>query len=94
MWIKVEDELPKNGKKVIATFENSMGKRRMIFAYYTEAKQIESGFDSDFGEYDEETDCYYDPEGWYEIIENTIEYTAIFHMDGEITHWMELPQYP
>lgn len=92
-WIPCAEQMPKNGKKVLAYFINRAGKQRIICAYWTESKQIESGVNSDLGEYDENTDCFYDPQGWYEVVENC-DYSGYLHKDGKISHWIPLPPYP
>lgn len=42
-------------------------------------------------EYDEETDKYYWPPGWYEWNEHEEMHWAV---DGVVTHWMKLPDAP
>jgi hypothetical protein len=94
-WISVADKLPETGKKVIATFLNQSGKRRTICAHYIERWSVESDSDSDcYDEYSEEKDAYFFCEGWYENIENWGEYSAVHVCEGEITHWMPLPESP
>ena len=68
-WTSVKDAMPKSGVKVLACYKNSHGNLRRIRAEWTAAKTVESNSDYDFGEYDEETDAYWSPEGWYECIE-------------------------
>jgi hypothetical protein len=46
-------------------------------------------------EYDEETDEYYVPEGWYEMIDNWDEYASSkLYPEHKPTHWMPLPALP
>jgi hypothetical protein len=85
--------MPESGQIVLACYKNDAGKVRRIRAQWVKAKTIESGWESDCGEYDEETGCYYDPEGWYECIDNWDEYTSVF-VSATITHWMPLPPAP
>ena len=87
------NDLPKSGVTVLACYTNSFGKIRRIRAKWVAAKSSESHSDSDWGEYDEASDTYYDPEGWYEQIDNAVDYSAMFVSDT-VTHWMPLPSPP
>lgn len=93
-WISVAEQMPPSGLKVLATYVNRAGKRRTICAEWVAAKTVESSDSSDIGEYDEEADMYFDPEGWYEQMDNWEEYTALAVTEGEITHWQRLPPHP
>lgn len=93
-WTSVKDAMPQSGVKVLACYRNSHGNLRRIRAEWTAAKTVESNLDFDFGEYDEATDCYYAPEGWYECIDNWVEYSSVMVSEGEVTHWMPLPLAP
>jgi hypothetical protein len=94
-WINVTQSLPETGKKVIATFVNQSGKRRTICAHYIERWALESDSDDDcYDEYSEEKDAYFYCKGWYENIENWGGYTSVHVCEGEVTHWMPLPESP
>lgn len=93
-WVPVSESLPKSGRSVLACYRNALGNPRRIRACWVAAKTEESGSESEIGEYDEATDTYYDPEGWYEQINNWDMYSAVAVHDGEITHWMPLPEPP
>lgn len=46
-------------------------------------------------EYDETTDAYYIPEGWYELIEHWDDYAFVAIGDSyTVTHWLSLPDPP
>lgn len=92
-WINVDDRSPATGTPVLACYKNSAGKLRLIRASWVAAKSHESSPDSEIGEYDEELDCYFDPEGWYEKIDNWDDYSAIA-VHEPVTHWMLLPAAP
>jgi hypothetical protein len=94
--VAVSERLPESGKKVIAYYLNALGNSRTILAEWVPAKtKADDGLtDDDFAEYDEESDEYYWPEGWYEVIENWDDYGAVFVNEGEITHWRPLPPGP
>jgi hypothetical protein len=50
-------------------------------------------FGDGYGDYDEDEDEYYWPEGWYELIDNWEDYSAVrIHYD--VTHWTPLPDGP
>ena len=95
-WISVEDKLPDSGKKVIATYKNALSKTRRIMAFYAPRFTIDSTSDDDegVGEYNETDDEYYLTEGWWECIDNWGDYAHIKVNEGEVTHWMPLPEPP
>lgn len=93
-WVPVAERMPASGAKVLACYRNSHGHWRRICACWVAAKTEESNSESEIGEYDESTDTYYDPEGWYEQINNWDMYSAVAVHEGEVTHWMPLPPPP
>ena len=95
-WISVTDALPKSGVTVLACYRNRLGKLRRIRAHWSAAKTVEV-YSEDWdlcSEYDEATDTYYVTEGWYECIDNWGDYSAVAVSEGEVTHWMPLPEAP
>jgi hypothetical protein len=93
-WVPVAERMPDHGVTVLVCYMNRAGKWRRIRAKWVAAKTSESSSESDIGEYDEAADCYYDPENWYEQIDNWPEYTACTVGEGQVTHWMPLPEPP
>jgi len=93
-WVPVSERLPDSGVTVLACYISRAGQLRRIRAEWIAAKTQESGAESDIGEYDEATDTYYEPEGWYERIDNWDDYSAVAVTQGEVTHWMRLPAAP
>lgn len=93
-WVPVAERMPKSGVTVLACYTNRYGNVRRIRAEWVAAKTIESDGDCEIGEYDEATDCCYDPEGWYEKIDNWDDYSSVVVNEGEVTHWMALPAPP
>lgn len=93
-WVCVDQEMPKSGQVVLACYKNSAGNWRSIKAQWIAAKTNEASIESDIGEYDEESDTYYDPEGWYEKIDNWDEYSHIAVCEGGVSHWMPMPEPP
>ena len=62
---------------------------------WTAAKTEEADGDAEACiEYDEAADTYYVTEGWYECIDNWDDYSSVAVTEGEVTHWMPLPQPP
>ena len=93
-WISVADQLPASGVTVLACYRNSAGNVRRIRACWVAEKTCESNPDGEIGEYDEATDTYYDPAGWYEQIDNWDEYTSVTVHEGDVAHWMHMPPPP
>ena len=94
-WIPVTERLPSCRQPVLACYTNGYGRGRTIRAQWLAKFQQESDdIDNFYAEYDEETDTYYDPEGWYELIDNWDEYSSVGVTEGIITHWMPLPAAP
>lgn len=93
-WTSVTKALPKSGVVVLACYRNRLGNLRRIRAMWTAAKTEEADSDDAHEEYDEATDTYYVPEGWYECIDNWGDYSSVAVTEGEVTHWMPLPQPP
>ena len=95
-WISVKDRLPESGKSVLASCQirlmNGKYKYYVCEAMYTAPKTVSAGGYDDFDAvYDEETDTYYYPEGWWEKIHNWDEYSNVAIADF-VTHWMPLPE--
>ena len=93
-WTPVSVAMPKSGVTVLACYKNSHDKVRRIRAHWTAAKTEEASAECEWGEYDEDADTYWTPEGWYECIDNWDDYTSVFVHEGEITHWMPMPTDP
>lgn len=94
-WVSVSlKPAPKNIPILINILDNKQ-ESKIIKAVYFEAKKIVSPDDSDLGEYDEQTDTYYCPEGWYEDVYAETGYDYTYHWLGwsaelKVTHWLEL----
>lgn len=94
-WVSLPGELPKSGMVVLACYRNSLGNLRRIRAQWIAAKTDEcTGDDGCLGEYAADTDTYWTPEGWYELIDNWDDYMACAVSQGDVTHWMPLPAGP
>lgn len=94
-WRKIE-EAP-SAKTVLVHFRNVLGKSRIVKAMH--AKQFEIEQDSsepEFCEYNDATDTYYWPEGWYEDVHADTGTDYSFHHLGneKPTHFMPLPPAP
>ena len=85
-WISVDERLPEPGNPVLL----DIGKKFPIRALWAEKHTVRVGTDvDDWGEYDEETDEYYCPEGWYEWNEHEEVHWAVSETPRA---WSELPQ--
>ena len=85
-WTPLPGTLPEPGKPVLL----DIGMEYPIRAMWAAKHALEVGMedDSGFGEYDEATDTYYCPEGWYEWNEHEETHWAV---DETPTAWCELP---
>lgn len=100
-WISVEDRLPKSEQRVNAAvkFKRYDGTYRycVIEAAHIGHHEITTDDWLDYEgetEYDEEKDCFWILEGWYE--DNLMEDNLCYAVDDdyEVTHWMPLPKPP
>lgn len=90
--ISVKDRLPQIREMVLASLVNELGKRRVICAGYVPRFTIEAVTEEDNDEYHDESDTFYLCEGWYENIENWPDFESVHVGEGEVTHWMPVPQ--
>jgi hypothetical protein len=95
-WIACAERMPASGQKVLAGYRNRNGMHRTIMAEWIAAKSKEG--DEEHGDldliYDDAADCYYWPEGWYEVMDNWPEYSHLVVSEGDVTYWMPLPAPP
>lgn len=93
--VAVCERLPEPGVKVLAHYFNDLGKGRTICAIWVPAKTRSDSYgDDDFTEYDEVSDTFYWPEGWYEAIENWDDLGYVRVDEGEVIYWQSLPKWP
>lgn len=94
-WIPVAERLPDAGVIGMAFYRNELGKCRIIRAAYYPKFTHEANLDYDDldTEYDEASDAYYWPEGWYEQIDNWDDYGSVM-VQRAVTHWQPLPPPP
>lgn len=94
LWVKVSDRTPEPGKPVIAAYINEYGRSRWARAVW-----IPSGWaiSPDFGEYEgddivynEQSDTYFWPMGWYEWDHNT---DMHYRIGESILYWAKV-EYP
>lgn len=99
IWIPVTERLPENEETVLITVEHRpidrKPYRRVIRAFYEHGNMNteDSGYCWDASEfnwkYDEETDGYIIPEGWWECTD----YCEVFGIvDDFVLAWMPLPK--
>jgi hypothetical protein len=90
-WISAAT-LPPHGVPVLAYYRNELGKSRVVRATYYGPMELEQADECGGpGDYDEKSDEYYAPEGWYETNEHEETY---WRVDETVTHWMRLPDPP
>lgn len=93
-WIKVEDKLPANGKRVIFFWMNNYNppKPRTSIGFYAAKHTVDADYwdDVECADYSEDKDQYFCPEGWHE---EGWELEYISDVTG-VTHWMPLPEPP
>lgn len=93
--IPVSERLPGPSVKVLAHYFNDLGKGRTICAIWVPAKTRSDSYGDDgVTEYDEVSDTFYWPEGWYEAIENWDDLGYIKVDEGEVLYWQPLPKWP
>lgn len=100
-WIPVTPEtMPESGVTVLPCCERRYRGKSLLYRYICDgqyiAKHTETvGYIADdiATEYDEETDEFYLPEGFYERINNWDEYSSVVISDS-VTHWMPMPEPP
>lgn len=100
-WISVKERLPERCKEdeflaVLAIMRRENGTKSVLRCEYLHEKQRElsSSYEGDDVLYDEVADQYYYPAGWWELVDNWDEYAFVKVVEGEITHWMPLPELP
>ncbi len=95
-WVPVGERLPEAKQSVLVIVKHRQ--RHIEKACYIPPKTVlaedflSDEFDcEDAEEYDEENDCYWVKEGWWE---DSWEADNNWKMSGEVTHWMPLPVQP
>ena len=94
-WKDIKDL--KSDKVVFIYYKNDLGKGRTVKALYAKKfEKVDEFSEYDCSDYDEETDEFYWPEGWYEDVEADTGNDYGFHHLGDIkpTHFMEIPTPP
>lgn len=99
-WISVEERLPESEKIVLVSAVSKTFRYRHTLMVAHIGHHEFTTEDSDWREYegdteyDEENDCFWIPECWYEV--NSVEDNGnwIIDSDYDVTHWMPLPEAP
>ena len=100
MWIPVTDRLPESERIVLvsALTKGFRHRHTLIAAHigHHEATTEDYGWQEYEGdtEYDEEEDCFWIPECWWEV--NAVDGNENWILDSEyeVTHWMPIPEPP
>lgn len=87
-WISVDKRLPESGTPVLLDIGKKFPIRAMWAAKHTVEASPECA--DDWAEYDEATDTYYCPEGWYEWNQNEETHWAVNETPRA---WMPLPAF-
>lgn len=97
-WIPVTERLPKSEKVVlVSVVSKQFGYRQTLRAahigHHEATTEDWREYEGDT-EYDEENDCFWIPECWWES--NAIEDNGNWIIDGDydVTHWMPIPELP
>lgn len=91
-WLEVTEDRPVCN--VLVFYRNSQGKGRIVKALWVSKLEVPDD-DDDCLDFDTDDNGYqFWPEGWYEQIDNWGDFSSIFITEGEVTHWMPLPEYP
>lgn len=92
-WTSVEDELPPSGVSVLIRYHDYYGRRRTVVGAHVRARTEEAGPYDDNGIYDEDLDCFWTKEGWYENQDNWGDYAMIlFDPANKPQKWMRIPE--
>ena len=93
-WIPVTERLPESGVHVLLACKTWGGNKYVCDGFHTEKFSQPTEFYEDIdADYSEETDEYYFPEGWWEVIKNWDDYSCVA-IEDTVTHWMPLPDPP
>ena len=95
-WISVDDRLPKPLQSVLIRQRTGYRQNHVtVVGKWIPGLTEESDGDvDDWHEYDEASDTFYTPQGWYENQFNWGDYSAIHISEDLVTHWMPLPEPP
>lgn len=92
-WVSVKERLPENNVHVLLACKCGIGSY-VCDGFHTEKYSTPTEFYEDIdADYNEETDEYYFPEGWWEVIKNWDDYSCV-SIEDTVTHWMPLPEPP
>lgn len=87
-WVPVTERLPEPGIPVLLDIGAKYPIRAVWVAKFT---TVATDNYAEWGEYDKDTDEYYDPEGWYEWNQTDETHWAVLSVP---IHWMPLPAPP
>lgn len=94
-WNSIEST--PNDKRLLVLCERSNGTKVVVIGVYCSKFSQEASDElagDDWCDYDEKTDTYYCPEGWYERIENWDELSAVaFDSRLTVIGWLPIPNY-
>lgn len=94
-WISIEDQKPKARQRVYVTCLNAKKRYQTMAEYVPYMEVPEEDFMADDywgdGDYSEEKDEFFTPEGFYEY---QFEAEEHYKIHNKVTHWMPLLELP
>jgi hypothetical protein len=93
-WRPVSAQMPDPGREVLVFVRMpgaSESITRRLRAQWNDGETLRLSDDAEGGVYNEELDEYFCEAGWYES--NEFEETH-WRIEGDVTHWMDLPEPP
>ena len=90
--VPVTVRLPEKDQEVLSHYKSRYGREVTVRAEYFRKHQEEMDADECEADYDEKTDTYYCPEGWYELIDNWGDYSSVRIVEGAVDSWLPIPK--
>ncbi|KAF0621414.1 DUF551 domain-containing protein [Acinetobacter baumannii] len=92
-WISVDERLPEKPFKFVLVITDSNYGEYIVAQYIPKFTETD-GADCDFGDFCEEKDDWFLPEGWYSNVAPVTDEFLSYYLDEKVTHWMPLPEPP
>lgn len=90
-WTPIIDGTPHVMQPVLVTVQGDHRRVVARAAWVPKHTVEDTESEAEFCDYDEKTELYYWPEGWYEA---PVEGETWTHLSDTVTHWMPLPPLP
>lgn len=89
-WISVEDRLPEAHEFVLVKTKSNYA--QYIVAHYIPKFTVTDGADDEFGDYCEEKDDWFLPQGWYANVSPVSDEYMGYFIDEDVTQWTYLQE--